>query len=75
MAWTPPFCFEISDVVRSADNVLEVDVVNGWWNQLVSDPQHQHTQTNIRLKAGVRPQESGLLGPVTIRSSEAAVGP
>jgi hypothetical protein len=70
VTWTPPFRVEITDSVKATGNALEVAVVNGWWNQLVGDPQHRHTQTNIRLKAGDRPQESGLLGPVRILAEE-----
>jgi len=70
VVWTPPFRLDISDAVRPSGNVLEVDVVNGWWNQLVGDPKHERTQTNIRLKPGAQPQASGLLGPVTIQSTE-----
>ena len=75
VAWTPPFRLDITDAVRPSGNVLEVDVVNGWWNQLAGDPQHERTHTNIRLKAGVKPQESGLLGPVTVQSSETTADP
>ena len=51
-------------------NVLEVDVVNGWWNQRVGDPKKENAKTHIRLKPGVQPQESGLFGPVQILTRE-----
>jgi len=66
VVWCPPWRVDITNAVKPAGNVLEVHVVNGWWNQLVGDPQHQHTETNIRLKPGATPQESGLLGPVRL---------
>jgi hypothetical protein len=68
VTWTPPFRVEITDAVKPTGNTLEVAVVNGWWNQLVGDPGHRHTQTNIRLAPGAQPQASGLLGPVRILS-------
>jgi hypothetical protein len=72
VTWTPPFRLEITGLVKPAGNELEVAVVNGWWNQLVGDPRHEHTRTNIRLKPGAAPQESGLLGPVRILAAEGA---
>ena len=82
---------DISEAVKLAGNVLEVDIVNGWWNQLAGDPKHERTRTNIRLKPGdpkhertrtnirlkpgAQPQESGLLGPVTIQSGERKTAP
>lgn len=66
VTWTPPFRVEITGAVKPTGNVLEVAVVNGWWNQLVGDPQHRHTQTNIRLSPKAQPQPSGLWGPVRV---------
>jgi len=66
VVWCPPWRMDITDAVKPAGNILEVNVVNGWWNQLVGDAKHQHTRTNIRLKPGTKPQESGLLGPVRL---------
>ena len=68
--WCPPWRVEISNTVKTSANKLEVDVVNGWWNQLTGDPKHEHTRTNIRLKATDPPQASGLLGPVTILQAQ-----
>jgi hypothetical protein len=66
VVWCPPWRVEITDAVKPAGNVLEVDVVNGWWNQLVGDPKKERTKTNIRLKPGAQPQPAGLFGPVQI---------
>jgi hypothetical protein len=57
---------EVTKILQE-DNLLEIAVVNGWWNQLVGDPEHRQTQTNIRLKPGAKPVLSGLFGPVTLQ--------
>lgn len=67
VVWTPPWRVEITDAVKAGENVLEIDVVNGWWNQLVGDPKKEWTKTNISLSPSAKPQESGLLGPVTLK--------
>jgi hypothetical protein len=73
VVWTPPFRVEISGAVKAAGNVLEIDVVNTWYNRLIKDltlpPAERLTRTNIRLKAGATPADSGLLGPVTLQAS------
>jgi hypothetical protein len=72
--WSPPFRAEITDAARPADNVLEVDVINGWFNRLIGDaklpPEGRFLRTNIRLNPLPEPQDSGLLGPVTIHSRD-----
>ena len=37
VVWTPPFRVEISGAVKAAGNVLEIDVVNTWYNRLIKD--------------------------------------
>ncbi len=69
VVWCPPWRVDITDVVQ-ANNELEITVVNGWWNQLVGDPKHEHTKTNIRLKTDAKPQVSGLFGPVKLLMEE-----
>jgi hypothetical protein len=68
VVWFPPFRVDITSAVKPTGNVLEVDVVNTWYNRLVRDltlPESQRlTRTNIRLKPGAKPDASGLLGPV-----------
>jgi len=66
VVWCLPWRVEITEAVKAAGNVLEMDVVNGWWNQLVGDPKKERMQTNIRLQPNAKPQASGLFGPVQI---------
>jgi hypothetical protein len=70
VVWCPPWRVEISEALKPTGNMLEVAVVNGWWNQLVGDQNHERTKTNIRLKPAAQPQTSGLLGPVTIQAAQ-----
>ena len=71
--WCPPFRVDITDAVKPAGNLLEVSVVNSWYNRLIKDQSSPETQrltaTNIRLKANAKPAASGLLGPVRILSA------
>lgn len=69
VVWCPPWRVEVSKFLKE-NNELEVAVVNGWWNQLVGDPKHLHTKTNIRLKPNAKTVPSGLFGPVTLQVTE-----
>jgi hypothetical protein len=73
VVWAPPFRVDITGAVKATGNKLEVLVVNTWYNRLVKDltlPEAQRlTKTNIRLKPGAKPAESGMLGPVTIQAA------
>lgn len=37
--WKPPFQIEVTDALRSGENVLEVNVVNRWVNRMIGDEQ------------------------------------
>jgi hypothetical protein len=77
--WTAPFRVEISDELQKGENILEIKVVNSWYNRVAGDQTHpdkkQYTSTNIDLKHDFRgrpideiPLEpSGLIGPVHIQ--------
>jgi len=78
IVWTAPFRVDISSDLREGENMLEVKVVNSWYNRVAGDQLYpekkQYTTTNIRLGFDYRgnpiediPLEpSGLLGPVLI---------
>lgn len=77
--WTPPFRVDISEELKRGENVLEIKVVNSWYNRVLGDQLHsnkkQYTSTNIVLTNDFRGrprketalEPSGLLGPVTLR--------
>jgi hypothetical protein len=96
--WKPPYRVDVSDVVRSGPNLLEIRVVNLPINRMLGDellpedsdrnsngtlkqwpqwlqdgkpsPSGRYTFTSWRLwKKGEPLQESGLLGPVAIRTA------
>lgn len=82
IVWTKLFRVEVTDDLTDGDNILEVEVVNSWYNRVAGDemsasPQ-KYTKTNIVLGHDFRgaplkdiPLEpSGLLGPVTILTGE-----
>ena len=69
--WTPPYRFEIGDLIRPGRNTLTVKVTGTWYNRLVYDASQEETArktwTIAGPKAGSPLHDSGLLGPVTIR--------
>jgi hypothetical protein len=74
IVWCPPFRADITDAIKPGANKLEIEVVNFWPNRIIGDaslPKDQRlTRTNIRkLTKDTKLTESGLLGPVTLRSS------
>jgi hypothetical protein len=75
IVWSPPFRVDITDAVKPAGNVLEVEVVNFWPNRIIGDdslpPEQRLTKTNIRkLTKDTALMPSGLLGPVTLQTTE-----
>ena len=72
--WTKPFRVDVTGVLKSGKNSLEVRVVNSWYNRVLGDQQgggkKKFTKTNIRLRdrkgKPAKFSPSGLLGPVRI---------
>jgi hypothetical protein len=71
--WKTPFRLDVTDVLRSGENELVLNVVNLWCNRLIRDgklPENERlTQTNvIKFKENGDHflRESGLLGPVRL---------
>ncbi len=74
--WKKPFAVDITDAARTGANQIEVRVTNLWWNRLVGDdklpPAERATFTTAKSRLPRnRLLPSGLLGPVTVRVSEA----
>ena len=79
--WTKPFRTEISQELQIGENMLEIKVVNSWFNRVAGDEifpeKSQYTSTNAVLMHDFRgrprkiiPLEpSGLMGPVTIEEA------
>jgi beta-galactosidase/beta-glucuronidase len=71
--WKTPFQVEITDAVKSGENILEVTVANLWPNRLIGDqllpPEERITWTTWSPYTKDSPLlESGLLGPVCCRT-------
>ena len=71
--WTPPFCLDITDVLKPGKNTLRVDVTSTWFNRLVYDANQPEEQRKTWVISGPKKEEflreSGLLGPVIINKS------
>jgi hypothetical protein len=71
--WTAPYTLDITNLVKTGENVLKIEVVNTWVNRLIGDskqpvgqrvtwcPVNPYTPANTL-------QASGLIGPVKILS-------
>jgi len=78
IVWCPPWRVDVTDAVKPGENELEIQVVNFWPNRIIGDaslPEAQRlTRTNIRkLTANTPLEEAGLLGPVRLLSTAAAM--
>jgi hypothetical protein len=76
--WCAPWRVEITQAVKSADNLLEIDVINLWANRVIGDlklPKEQrYTKTHDKFRFDMLMPDtplldSGLLGPVRILTS------
>jgi hypothetical protein len=75
--WKAPYAVDITDAVHTGSNRLEVSVTNIWMNRLIADaalPELQRvTWTTFNpYSRNDKLAESGLLGPVRVRSAPAA---
>jgi hypothetical protein len=71
IVWTSPFRVDVSEVLRSGANELEVTVTNLWVNRIIGDQQpdatRKYTFTSMPFyRASSRLLPSGLLGPVRV---------
>jgi hypothetical protein len=75
VVWTMPFRVDVTGVLKSSGNQLEIEVVNFWPNRIIGDDflpaEKRFTRTNIRKLTKDTPLEtSGLLGPVRVLAEE-----
>jgi hypothetical protein len=71
--WKPPFQADVTHALKPGTNRLEIKITNLWPNRIIGDLQFgtekKFTFTDYRpYKADSPLLESGLMGPVTIRS-------
>jgi len=70
IVWTAPWRVEVTDLLKSKDNDIKIEVINLWPNRLIGDAglpaDKRLTNTNIQFKKDDPLLSSGLLGPVTI---------
>ncbi|WP_316810033.1 glycosyl hydrolase [Pedobacter heparinus] len=71
IVWTAPFQADITQALRSGNNVLNITVTNTWANRIIGDqrlPEKQRiTKTNAPYRLEGKPlNEAGLLGPVRL---------
>jgi len=75
ITWTPPYRYDVTDLLTAGTNTLKIDVVNTWSNRIIGDLNSVKKFTNTNLKehgsreltwAETPLLESGLLGPVTL---------
>jgi hypothetical protein len=75
VVWTKPARVDITGVLKTSGNTLEITVVNLWPNRLIGDAglprESQFTETNVHKFSSHSPLlPSGLLGPVRVLSVE-----
>jgi hypothetical protein len=75
ITWAKPYRFDVTDILKTGDNTVRIEVANNWSNRLTGDAitGQKYTNTNLTMLgrlpwAEVPLLESGLLGPVTIQT-------
>jgi hypothetical protein len=74
-SWKPPFRVDVTDVVKSGRNTLEIRVANRWPNRMIGDAalpaSGRFTWSSFEPFTKDTPlPKSGLLGPMTIQTAE-----
>lgn len=74
VAWTAPWCIDISKALRQGTNQLQITVTNTWANRLMGDqlvPDDQRiTRTTAPFRLAGQPLlDAGLLGPVGVEEA------
>jgi len=75
VAWKPPYRVDVTGLLQTGTNRLEVKVTNLWHNRIVGDLRYpeagEFASTNLKHKfsADMDLLRSGLLGPVVLRQT------
>ena len=73
VAWKPPCRVDVTGLLKTGTNHIEVEVTNLWHNRIVGDLRHPEagefapTSVKHRFSADMELLRSGLLGPVVLR--------
>jgi hypothetical protein len=74
VVWAEPFSVEITGAVKPSGNELEIDIVNLWPNRMIGDAalpaEKRFTRSNVTKERNAKLLDSGLLGPVTVQTSQ-----
>jgi hypothetical protein len=68
--WTPPYRLDVTDALKSGENILQIEVTGTWFNRLVYDANQPEAERKTWTFNGPSKdaalRESGLLGPVEL---------
>ncbi|MDR0725271.1 MAG: glycoside hydrolase family 2, partial [Prevotellaceae bacterium] len=68
--WTAPYRIDVTSLLKTGENSIEIEVVNTWVNRIVGDlqlPPEKRIVETTKITQPDRPlQSSGLLGPVLL---------
>ena len=69
--WTPPYRLDISKVIKSGENQIEIEVANTWHNRLIGDsllpPEKRITWTTAPFRLKEKPLlPAGLIGEIKL---------
>ncbi|MEO3407831.1 glycosyl hydrolase [Mucilaginibacter sp. CAU 1740] len=70
--WTAPYQLDVTSVLKTGANTVDIEVTNTWVNRLIGDSKlpvsERHTWTNVNpYKPESKLEASGLTGPVTVK--------
>jgi len=74
IVWAPPFRLDVTKTLRPGKNEIVIRAVNTWANRLIGDAALPETERQtwtsfVHYKKGDKIPDSGLLGPVTLRTA------